>query len=151
MAGQEHFYEDSLEGFTSELKALGFSPIDGYDARRWRGAIHPAFRGELTDAVAMDIYIAPGWPFQPPALFVQGLNTNHSTLDGFVCLWQDGDFSPEWTTAEGLFSRIEEWCENAKLGWEGQDLGLDALLNFKAQSAIAAIYNLPTLGIRRGS
>ncbi len=100
--------------------------------------------------MAMDIYIAPGWPFQPPALFVQGLNTNHSTLDGFVCLWQDGDFSPEWTTAEGLFSRIEEWCENAKLGWEGQDLGLDALLNFKAQSAIAAIFNLPTLGIRRG-
>ena len=99
----------------------------------------------------MDIAIMPGWPFQPPALVVHGLNTNHSTLGGFVCLWQDGDFSQEWTRTHSLFSRIEEWCENARLGWDGQDLGRDALLNFKDKFAYAAIFDLPALGIKKGS
>ena len=147
---QEYFYADALDEFVADLAALGFSPVEGSDSRRWRGPILPVFK-DLTDATAMDVYIAPGWPFQPPALFVQGLNTNHSTLGGFVCLWQDGDFSLEWTTAKGLFSRIEEWCENARRGWEGHDLGRDALLNFKEKYGYAAIFDLPTLGIRKGS
>ena len=150
MVAQEHFDKESLEGFIAELKASGFSPAEGSDLRRWRGPIHPAFK-ELTGAATMDIAIMPGWPFQPPALVVQGLNTNHSTLGGFVCLWQDGDFSLEWTTVDGLFSRIEEWCQNANLGWEEQDLGRDALLNFQAKYAYAAIFDLPALDIRRGS
>ena len=150
MVAQEHFYADSLEDFVAGLRESGFGPVDGSDSRRWRGPIHPAFR-DLTDATTMDIFIAPGWPFRPPALFAQGLSTNHSTLGGFVCLWQDGDFSLEWTTVGGLFSRIEEWCANARLGWEGQDLGLDALLNFKEKFAHAAIFDLPALGIRKGS
>ena len=150
MVAQEHFYAESLEDFVAELGESGFNPVDGSDSPRWRGPIHPEFR-DLTDAESMDIVIAPGWPFRPPALFVQGLNTNHSTLGGFVCLWQDGDFNLEWTTVGGLFSRIDEWCANARLGWEGQDLGLDALLNFKEKFAHAAIFDLPALGIRKGS
>ncbi|MDE2715764.1 MAG: ThiF family adenylyltransferase [Chloroflexota bacterium] len=150
MVAQEHFDKESLTGFVAELKTSGFSPVEGSALRRWRGPIHPAFK-ELTDAATMDIAIMPGWPFQPPALVVQGLNTNHSTLGGFVCLWQDGDFSLEWTTVAGLFSRIEEWCENVRLGWEGQDLGRDALLNFKDKYAYAAIFDLPALDIRKGS
>ena len=150
MIAQDHFFPDSLKGFTTGLKDSGFTLIDASAPRRWRGPIHSAFKG-LTTALTMDIYIAPGWPFQPPALFVQGLNTNHSTLDGFVCLWQDGNFNLEWTTVEGLFLRIEEWCMNARLGWADQDLGLDALLNFRYKYAYAAIFDLPTLGIRKGS
>ena len=150
MVAQEYFYADSLEEFIAELRASGFSPVKGSGSRRWRGPIHPAF-ADLTDAATMDIAIMPGWPFQPPVLLVQGLNTNHSTLGGFVCLWQDGDLSLDWTTIEGLFSRIEEWCENARLGWDGQDLGLDALMNFSAKFGYAAIFDLPTLGIRKGS
>ena len=149
MVDHKHFDVDSLEKFVADLKASGFSPVDGSDSQIWQGPIHPAF-DELTDATSMDICIAPGWPFQPPVLIVQGLNTNHSTLSGFVCLWQDGDFRPEWTTLAGLFSRIDEWCENARRGWEGQDLGRDALLNFKDKYANVAIFDLPTLGIRRG-
>lgn len=150
MVAQEDFDKESLEGFIAELKASGFSTVEGSDLRRWRGPIHPAFK-ELTEAATMDIAIMPGWPIQPPALVVRGLNTNHSTLGGFVCLWQDGDFSLEWTTVAGLYSRIEEWCENARLGWEGQDLGRDALLNFKDKYACAAVFELPALDIRKGS
>ena len=141
---------ESLAGFFEDLTASGFSPVDGSDSRIWRGPIHPAFK-ELTDAATMDIAIMLGWSFQPPALVVQGLNTNHSTLGGFVCLWQNGGFSQEWTTVDGLFSRVEEWCENANLGWEGQDLGRDALLSFKAKYAYAAIFGMPVLEVRKGS
>ena len=116
----------------------------------WRGAIHPAF-GSLTDAETMDIVIARGWPFQPPAVFVQGLNTNHSTLDGLVCMWQDGDFSHNWTTVEGLFSRIEEWCEKAKHGWEDDHLEQDAFLNFRTKYGVVATFDLAAIGVGEGS
>ena len=90
----------SLEAFTTQLVAAGFEPIEDYGRKYWTGAIYPAF-APLTDATTMDIHIAPGWPFRPPALFVAGLNTNHSTLDGLVCMWREGDTSLRWLTVEG--------------------------------------------------
>ena len=146
----DYFFADSLEEFRCELAAAGFEPVAVAGLPRWRGPIHPAF-APLTDATAMDIVIRPGWPFQSPALLVDGLNTNHSTLDGFVCMWQDGDSSREWTTVPGFFSRIEEWCENAKNGWEGDDLGYDAFLNFRRKLALVATFNLPELNMHEGS
>ena len=150
MVDQEHFHLESLEAFTGELEAAGFRMVADSDRSRWRGKIHPAFES-LTDAQTMDIAIAPGWPFQPPLLLVQGLNTNHSTLGGLVCMWQDGDFSHEWTTLAGLFARIEEWCSNAKQGWQGDHLERDAFLNFKNKDPLVAIFDLAELGVRRHS
>ena len=97
----------------------------------------------------MDIALVPGWPFQPPALLVAGLDTNHSTLSGLVCMWREGDASLRWLTVEGLFSRIVEWCENAKSGWENDDLGRDAFLNFKPKDRLVATFDLPTLSTSR--
>ena len=99
----------------------------------------------------MDIVIQRGWPFQPPALLVDGLDTNHSTLGGFVCLWRDGDPSLEWTTVEGFLARIEQWCENANSKLEGNDLGHEALLNFKKWYRNVATFDLSKLDITRGS
>ena len=146
----DHFDLDSLNGFTGELADAGFQPVPQSNPQRWLGKIHPAF-APLTDATTMDIAIAPGWPFQPPALFVQGLNTNHSTLDGLVCMWRDGDFSHEWSTLDGLFFRIEEWCEDAQHGWEDDRLDQDAFMNFRLKDRLAATFDLPTLGIVEGS
>ena len=98
----------------------------------------------------MDIAIVPGWPFQPPALFVAGLDTNHATLDGLVCMWREGDPSLRWLTVEGLFARIVEWSENAKNGWENDDLGRDAFLNFKRKDRLVATFDFPTLGTGNG-
>lgn len=98
----------------------------------------------------MDIAIVPGWPFQPPALFVTGLDTNHSTLAGLVCMWREGDSSLRWLTVEGLFARIVEWCENAKGGWENDDLGRDAILNFQSKCGILATFDLSALGTGKG-
>ena len=78
------------------------------------------------------------------------LTTNHSTLGGFVCMWQDGDPSREWETVEGFFSRIEEWCENAEHGWEGNDLGYDAFLNFQRKLPNVVTFDRPQLGIHKG-
>ena len=149
MTMEEHFHLESLVRFSAELVAAGFECVAETDPPRWTGEIHPAFK-TLTDAETMDIVIAPGWPFQPPALFVQGLNTNHSTPGGFVCMWREGDFSRRWTTVEGLFSRIEEWCGNAEHGWEDDQLAQDAFLNFSPSDGSVATFNLPQLGISTG-
>ena len=75
MVADDHFHPESLSEFIAALDSAGFRVLDGSSLPTWRGPIHPAF-GSLTDAQTMDVVIAPGWPFQPPAVFVQGLNTN---------------------------------------------------------------------------
>ena len=145
----EHFHIESLEEFISDLAAAGFEPVATSGAPRWRGPAHPAF-GALTEATTMDVVIRPGWPFQPSVLLVDGLDTNHLTLDGFVCMWRDGDPSLEWTTVAGFFSRIERWCENAKRGWEDDPLGYDAFLNFSKQLPNIATFNLSELNLGVG-
>ena len=149
----DHFHTVSLEAFENELAERGFEPVAAARLSVWRGPIHEAFSG-LTNATTMDVVIRPGWPFQSPALLVEGIDSNHSTPDGFVCLWQDGDPSCDWETVEGLFSRAEEWCENAKRGWEGDDLQGDAFLNFHRKSLFpfpcVAALDLPGLNVRSG-
>ena len=145
----EHYYSERLRAFMEELAQAGFEPVAGSDRLWWRGPVHPAFCA-LTDATGMDIVIRPGWPFRPPDLFVKGINTNHSTLNGLVCLWRDGDRSFQWATVEGFYERIGEWCENAEIGWEDDDLGRDAFLNFREKYAMVATFDLPGLGTREG-
>ena len=145
----DHFHLESLEAFERYLEEAGFRPVYAANQSRWRGPIHKAF-ASLTAETTMDIVIGAGWPFRPPALFVEGLDTNHSTLDGFVCLWRDGDPSREWETGEGFFSRIEEWCANAERGWAGDDLGHDAFLNFQKKLPNVATFDSSKLGIHRG-
>ena len=147
---QESFDIASLEGFRANLVASGFEPVPSTDNRVWRGPIHPAFDG-LTDTRSMDIVFDPGWPYRPPRVFVHGLDTNHSTLDGFVCLWRDGDLSGEWETVDGLFSRIEDWCWRAKNGWQDDDLPFDAYLNFKLKWPLMATFDFGSLRTSFGS
>ena len=139
----------SLEWFQADLVAAGFEPVPGNDRRLWRGPIHPAFDG-LTDALSMDIVFDSGWPYQPPRVYVQGLNTNHCTLDGFVCLWREGDASRQWETVDGLFGRIEDWCEKARNGWQDDDLPFDAYLNFKNKLALMVAFDFESLQTRIG-
>ena len=149
MMTNDHFHQDSLDEFTAELATKGFGSVAGSNPPRWRGRIHPAF-APLTDAVTMDIVIRPGWPFQSPAVLVEGLNTNHSNLGGYVCMWRDDDPSLEWTTVDGLVSRIEEWCENAKSGWADDHLDQDAFLNFRLKDRLVATFDLSALGAHEG-
>ena len=99
----------------------------------------------------MEIVFDPGWPYRPPRVFVQGLDTNHSTLDGFVCLWRDGELSGEWETVDGLFSRVKDWCRRAKGGWQDDDLPFDAYLNFKLKWPMMATFDFESLRTSIGS
>ena len=144
----EHFDLESLEAFERYLEEAGFRTVDAASQSRWRGPIHEAF-ANLTAAATMDIVIGAGWPFRPPALLVEGLDTNHSTIGGFVCLWQGGDPSRQWETGEGFFARIKEWCENAEHGWEGDDLGHDAFLNFQRKLPNVATFDRSQLSIHQ--
>ncbi len=149
----DHFHTEYLEAFENSLAASGYELVDIGGLSGWRGPIHQAFSG-LTDATTMDIVIRPGWPFQSPALLVEGLDTNHSTPGGFVCLWQDGNPDCDWVTVEGFFRRVEEWCEKAKHGWKGDDLQGDAFLNFRRKSWLplpyVATFDLSELNVRSG-
>ena len=147
---QESFDISSLEGFRADLVASGFEPVPGTERRMWRGPVHPAFGG-LTDTLSMEIVFDPGWPYRPPRVFVQGLDTNHSALDGFVCLWRDGELSGEWETVDGLFSRVEDWCRRAKGGWRDDDLPFDAYLNFKLKWPLMATFDFESLRTSIGS
>lgn len=143
----DHFHMESLVEFRAELEDAGFRRVHESNSERWEGKAHPAL-APLTNATTMTIVIAPGWPFQPPAVFVDGLNTNHSTPDGLVCMWRDGeDSSREWSDLSGLLSRLEEWCESAVNGWEDDHLDQDALLNFPNKTRLAATFNLDALGV----
>ena len=146
MITDQHFHLESLEAFISELESAGFRQATDSDLSRWTGEVHPAFE-PLTDAKTMDIVIAPGWPFRPPAVFVQRLNTHHSMRSGLVCMWREGDPSLEWTTLEGLNARIEKWCDNAINGWEDDRLDQDAWLNFWPKDALIATFDLGSLAI----
>lgn len=147
---QESFEIGSLERFRADLVASGFEPVAGSERRMWRGPIHPAFDG-LTDARVMEILFDPGWPYRPPRVFVQGLDTNHSMLNGFVCLWRDGDLSGDWETVDGLFSRIEDWCRRAKGNWQDDDLPFDAYLNFKSKWPLMVAFDFESLRTSIGS
>ena len=141
---QESFDIASLEGFRADLVASGFEPVSTTERRMWRGPIHSAFEG-LTDASTMEVVFDPGWPYRPPRVYVQDLNTNHSTLDGFVCLWREGDASLQWETVDGLFGRIEDWCVRAKNGWQDDDLPFDAYLNFVPKWSLMATFDFESL------
>ena len=147
---QESFDIASLEGFRADLVASGLEPVPGTERRMWRGPIHPAFDG-LTDTRTMEVVFDPGWPYRPPRIYVQGLDTSHSTLDGFVCLWRDGELSGEWETVEGLFSRIEDWCRRAKNNWRDDDLPFDAYLNFRLKWPVMATFDFESLRTSIGS
>ena len=140
----------SLEWFRTDLVSSEFEPVPGTDRRLWRGPVHPAF-SDLTQARTMDIVLDRGWPYRPPRVYVQGLTTNHSTLDGFVCLWREGDASLQWETLDGLFRRIEHWCKRAKNGWEDDDLPFDAYLNFKDKWPVMATFEFGSLRTGVGS
>ena len=66
-------------------------------------------------------------------------------------MWQDGDFSLQWTSVEGLFSRIEEWCEDARGGWQDDNLEHDAYLNFQPKAGLVATIDLIGIGVHEGS
>lgn len=146
----ETFDVASLEAFTAGLVGAGFEPVPGTKRRVWRSDIHPAF-APLTDATKMHLVLNDGWPYQPPALLVEGLDTNRSMLNGLVCLWREGDASLNWTTAEGLLARIEEWCKDAQHGWDDDDLGGDAFLNFSAKDRMLATFDLTAFRTALGS
>jgi molybdopterin/thiamine biosynthesis adenylyltransferase len=136
----ETFDHASLEAFTSELVAAGYEPEPGSERKLWKGPIHPAFDG-LTEATRMRMALRDGWPFVFPVLFVDGLHTNHLTEHGYVCLWHDGDGSGQWQTVDGFFERIEEWCEQAKTGWDVRGLARDAYLNFTRKHPAVATFD----------
>lgn len=116
--------------FRADLVRAGFEPVPGTGLTEWEGPIAPAFRA-LTNAQVMRLRLKAGWPFIPPALFVQGFASEHVNADGEVCLWRGDDPSREWLTLEGINARIDAWCRKARDGFDPVDQALDAHRYFR--------------------
>ena len=54
-------------------------------------------------------------------------------------------------TVDGLFSRIEDWCERAKNDWQDDDLPFDAYLNVKRKWPVMATFDFDSLRTNIGS
>ncbi|MDA0352853.1 MAG: ThiF family adenylyltransferase [Chloroflexi bacterium] len=137
MAAVETLDQASLERFHTELIAHGYEPSDD-DLRDWRGPA-PASFGALTGAGEMRLMFRDGWPYRWPACYVEGLDLEHVTGTGDVCLWIPGDESMEWVTFEGVLNRIEEWCTDAQRGFPDQPRPLDAHLYFRSKKGLGLV------------
>lgn len=119
---------ESLHRFRTGLIEKRFEP-QGDDPTVWEGPIAQCLEG-LTDAKVMTIRFADGWPYQPPKLYVEGIDSDHAMHGGEVCLYLGGDSSLGWVSAEGFFSRIEEWAAAQGRDFHPADRLLDSHLYF---------------------
>jgi molybdopterin/thiamine biosynthesis adenylyltransferase len=119
----------SLDAFRGELIEAGFEPRKG-DRREWIGPIAEPLKA-LTEAQTMRIRIEDGWPYRPPTLFVEGIDSDHAVYDGELCLYQAGDDSMEWTTLAGYQERLDSWVKLRPAGFRPEDELLDAHLFFR--------------------
>lgn len=136
----------ALEAFETELIRAGFEPLPHLRGG-WEGPIAPALTG-LTGASSMRILFEDGWPFVPPHLCVEGLDGEHVSAGGIVCLW-DADATPEgWLTLSAFMDRIALWAERAACGFALEDFALDAHRFFvHLRSDTLATVNLHRLGL----
>jgi molybdopterin/thiamine biosynthesis adenylyltransferase len=118
----------SLHRFRTGLIERGFEP-QGDDPTVWEGPIADCFEG-LTDAKVMTIRFTDGWPYRPPKLYVEGIDSDHAMHAGEVCLYLGGDSTLGWITAEGFFSRMEEWATAQGQDFHPTDHLLDSHLYF---------------------
>lgn len=138
----------SLEQFQLDLLTAGFEPRDA-EQRSWAGPIAESLR-QFTPAKTMRIVFIDGWPFQHPRLFVEGIDEEHVTAGGDVCLWASGAPPDGWLTFAGYLQRIDAWAQRAAAGFPAEDFALDAHLYFgSVRSGTIATVELGRLGLDR--
>ena len=134
---------EALQRFLDELAAAGFAPVDE-TRRRWRGPCPDTLNPEFTTATAMDVVLRDGWPYWPPAVKVEGIDSWHADHDN-VCLWQEGDATLQWMTLQGIYDRIEEWAVGARDGFGSAGAALDGFVYFDEPAVATAAVDLQQL------
>lgn len=105
---------EALQAFLEDLRAGGFEP-SADDASVWTGPA-PASLAPITTASTLQLVLRDGWPYLPPRLDVDGVQSWHANRD-HLCLWQEGDNTKVWVTLAGILARIEEWVEHEQAGF----------------------------------
>lgn len=120
---------EALQVFLEELRVGGFEPSTD-DERTWSGPT-PASLAPITSATTMQLVLQDGWPYLPPRLDIDGVQSWHANSD-HLCLWQEGDNTKGWVTLAGILARIEEWVEHEQAGFAAaMAAALDPQLYFK--------------------
>jgi proteasome lid subunit RPN8/RPN11 len=106
---------EALRGFIEELEASGFERVD---TATWEGPTRQSLIDQgHTDSDRMSIIIRPAWPFLSPLVHVPGISAWHADQER-LCIWHGEDASQRWVTLDGILERIDEWAEQARLGFE---------------------------------
>jgi molybdopterin/thiamine biosynthesis adenylyltransferase len=139
----------SLDGFRAELIEAGFEP-SGEGARCWVGPICPPL-ASLTAAETMRLCFRSGWPYRPPTLYVDGIESEHAVLDGELCLFQPGETAvADWLTYSAYSARIGRWVDERRAGFRLEDDLLDPHLYLRHKSPALATLELGSLPIGSG-
>jgi proteasome lid subunit RPN8/RPN11 len=106
---------EALRAFIEELEASGFERVD---TATWEGPTRQSLIDQgHTDSARMSIIIRPAWPFLSPLVHVPGISAWHADQER-LCIWHGEDASQRWVTLDGILERIDEWAEQATLGFE---------------------------------
>ena len=116
-----------LDEFLAELTSANFI-ADDTTRRAWTGPLPESLRA-ITDTETMRIVLRDGWPYLPPLVEVDGIDSWHADHDR-LCLWQQGDDTRAWMTLQGLHTRIDEWVADANNEFRSLGAALDPHLYF---------------------
>lgn len=117
-----------LADYISQLESMGFVATLNDDRPVWVGATPRCLITDgHTTATECTVIFRQGWPYLPPLLHVDGIETWHANQE-LLCLWRDGDASRQWATVAGLMERVDAWSEQASREFGGNPETLDALV-----------------------
>ena len=119
--------EAERNGFVDDLVSRGFRLVGA--------GPEPRLVGELTyppnadaDAVAVEISLPEGWPYQPtkvrPTAWSEPLSW-HQEANGALCLFPTSTAGLPWADPDQLLERVARWFSQAAAGWPDDEPDLD--------------------------
>lgn len=139
---------EHLTSYITDLEAIGFTATFR-EQLVWVG---PTPRCLVVDghttATQCTITFRAGWPYLPPLLEVEGIETWHANQQR-LCLWREGDASRQWATVAGFLERVDSWSEAARSGFDDDPETLNTLVYWNGPPARrVGLIDIPELGDR---
>lgn len=138
-----------LTEYITQLESLGFEAASRDGVLAWVGPTPTCLIADgHTTATECAIIFRPAWPYLPPLLHVDGIETWHANQE-LLCLWRDGDASRQWATVAGLMERVDTWSEQATRDFGDDPETLNALVYWNGpRSGHAGLVDVHDLAAR---
>lgn len=130
-------HPDHLAQFIDDLETNGFERTG---PRTWQGP-RPDALDDIAASEEMAIVLRNGWPYRPPQIKVEGIDSWHADRDN-LCLWQDGDDTRRWTSLAEIHDRIRQWVADYENDFAAYGVGRDPELYFEELPEIYALIDI---------